>query len=128
MIGLSIKFKNEEKLYRAVRVRPSLIKKNGKLTRAVFKYTGVGSTGCSVDRQLNRANEDAIKYISSHLDGKIYSITFNECKKENIYVEHTSMVNSSNPFHSELYQNEKKEKLSDSQIDFLIESCFKEKD
>lgn len=122
---MKIEFKSKEKLYRAIRRWPKFIKKDGTITRAAFKYTGMSSNGCSVDRQLDRSNEDSIKYISRNLEGLIASIKVEECQFAKIFLEHSGTEND-NPYHSELFQNPKKDKLNDEQLDFLAINCFKE--
>ncbi|OUN38300.1 hypothetical protein [Massilimicrobiota sp. An80] len=121
---MTIDFDNCEKLYRGVKRKPKFIKKDKTISRHCFTYTGNGSNGCSVFRQMNRDNNDAVKDALDKL-GKyadfMVSITYGSCSNADIYVEHTPSKGSE--FHSELFQNKEKEKLNDEQLDYLAINC-----
>lgn len=98
------------------------------LSRNAFTYTGKGSNGCSVFRQMERDSKEAVQESLLSLDGHadfVVSLSYGLCSQANIYVEHTPSVKSK--YHTELFQNKNKDKLNDEQLDFLAINCIIEK-
>ena len=89
---METEFYSKEKLYRGLKRRPKFIKRDNTITRNVFTYTGKNSTGCSVSRQLNRKNINAVKHtlewLEKHAD-EVVSILYEQCEEVNIYVKAT---------------------------------------
>lgn len=117
---MKAQFKDSEKLYRGIKKVPTLIKKDGTITRAAFTYTGKKSNGCSVSRQMNRSNQEAIQHTILCLNGHadyVASISVKEARNVDIYIKYSPSEN--NYFHSELYADKDENKLNDEQLDFL---------
>lgn len=123
---MSKEFVENEKLYRAVRKKPSFIKSDGTITSAAFKHTGKGSNGLSVDRQMGRTNDDSIEFMKRNLEGVITSVRVKECIDNEIFMQYSPSKNNS--FHTELYANNELEKLTSNQIMKLVENCIVESD
>lgn len=118
-------FYPSEKLYRSFFSQPRFIKRDGTLTKAIFDYTGKGSNGCSVSRQLNRGNEDAVRHTQSFFPGRpIASVLVSDCYETKAHIVASPSCN--NTFHSEIYQNKGLEKLSEDQKADLAVCCVLE--
>ena len=111
-------FYNGEILYRAIKPIPTMWKTidNKRVpSSAVFK----DSKGVSVDRQSNRKDETAIKYLSSSKEGyDILSITVNNCEDLSIVYQIDPIED--NPYHSLILRNsDDKIELTSSQAKYL---------
>lgn len=106
-------FKDEEKLYRAVVPKDMYFKENGTLTSAAFK----DSSGCSVDRGDNRTDEEAAIFMKKNLEGEIYRIQVSNCREKEIHIQYEP--EEENPYHSALYKNSAKEKMTQGQCKHL---------
>jgi hypothetical protein len=124
---LNVDFQECEKLYRGIKRKPKFIKRDNTITRNAFTYTGKASNGCSVSRQKDRSNNEAIKHTLNWLGeyaDEVVSIKYKLCHEGEIYVVSTPSL--SNKYHEELFQDKEKEKLNDEQLDFLAENCILE--
>lgn len=87
--------------------------RNGHLTSAVLK----DPKGLSVDRLYDRAVDDAVNFMHSHLCGPIVSFTVQDCDKVSAYVKYAPSFN--NKYHTEVHGSETEVLLSDPQAHML---------
>lgn len=102
-------FKNDEKLFRAVRhpnQKPNFWSKDGKrISGLAFKnrylHDGSIERGVSVERQNDRNTETCIKSVQTKLEGAVVSIKYSDCTSIKIKVEQTCK----DSLHCELINN-----------------------
>lgn len=119
-------FCNEEKLYRAVRPKIDLyIKDNGSITSAAFK--SMNNEDLSVDRQMQRSNNEAVGFIAKYKEGYIVSITCENCWEKSINVKYDPVLSdderANDPYHTVIYRDDERRTLSSSQAKHLSKCC-----
>lgn len=77
-------FRDEEKLYRAVKPEEYFEKENGRISSAAFKR----SKGCSVDRGNGRSDEEASWFLMKGKAGKACVFFVRDCRDKEIYVQY----------------------------------------
>lgn len=113
-------FSNEdEKLYRAVKPEGIFIKENGSISSAAFK----SSNGCSVDRGDFRHDTDAASFMKLKLEGDVYKFKVGDCNTKDIFIQYDPQPDDK--YHSNLFKNEKKERLTGGQCKYLANIATK---
>ena len=106
----------QEKLLRAVRMKPNLWK-DGRLSSAAFK----DKRGVSVDRVGGRAESDAIEDIRKNLEGAIVAVTVEFCQNQaHACLKYKPTLN---PYHSEIHGSETSVPLSPAQAHQLAQAA-----
>ena len=102
-------FKDNEKLYRAVRPIDMFWRADGTISSAALR----DSNGLSVDRGADRSDAEAIAHMKSNgFKGTVISLQVSNCKDVGAVVKY---LPSTNIYHSEIHGSETKKLLSDSQ-------------
>lgn len=95
---MDIPFYETELLYRGVLPDDVFWKEDGTLSSAVFK-TRQSNEGVSVDRQMDRSEEEALEFCKKHLHGTIVTVSVadvHECGAE----VRADPIEDTNPFHA----------------------------
>ncbi len=106
-------FKDDEKLYRAIKPIELYEKENGRIASAAFKR----SNGCSVDRGNGRSDEEAKQFLMRGKEGIVCVFYVRDCRSKEIYIRYEPI--EENPYHSGLYKNEDRVKMTSSQCRHL---------
>ncbi len=110
-------FCTNEKLLRAV--RQVLLKRNNRPSSAAFKPRK--GEGLSVDRTADRDMPTSVKFITSNLEGSIFSVTMMDC--ENAHAKPKYRPRKWNPYHSEIHKSETVVELDEEQALFFAENA-----
>ena len=107
-------FDKKEKFYRAV-IWSEI--EEGIISSGAFNHRDL-----SVDRQLNRENKVAVKYISAYKKGWIVSIQVSQC--DMVDVKYVERPENNNPYHCILYKEIYGDRLTRAQSRFLAKNCI----
>lgn len=99
MNSMNEKFRDDEKLYRAVFLKDLYQKENGRISSAVF--LDKKGQGLSVDRDGGRAEIEVIIDMKKRLHGNIISVKVMDCRNVKALVLYKP--SRDNKFHSEIH-------------------------
>lgn len=102
MTSMGIPFYEAELLYRGVLPDNVFWKEDGTLTSAAFK-TRREEKGLSVDRQMDRSEEDALAFTKGHLHGTIVTVSVADVHNCGAEVQPDPIENK-NPFHTLIFR------------------------
>lgn len=95
---------------------PSFWHEDGTLSSAALKI----KNGLSVDRTYNRSLSEAIDFLLSHLSGHVVSISQDDCKEVNAFIEYSPTEEPpENPFHCNIFGDSNKKSLNNRQAKIL---------
>ena len=105
-------FPDDEKLFRAVYPpsHPGMFwKRDGSLSGAAF----ADPKGLSVNRRGDRTDAESVAIMKQTFQGSIVSLLVQDCRSVNAIVKH--VPSRTNPYHSEIHQNDQIALLSRTQ-------------
>lgn len=115
------RFREDERLFRAVLPAEAFWKPDGRVSSAAFKTKE--PDGLSTDRDGGRAVQDCINAISESLKGRIVSVTYSDCADVSAEVVYAPVEAPPNPYHSLIRNSVEKAQLTRGQCRHLAEMC-----
>jgi len=107
-------FKDEEKLYRALKPKNCFWKSDGSLTSAAFK----DSKGLSTDRDGGRDNKVCLEVLNQRFpEQDIVSVQAKSCKEVNACIKY--LPEEDNDYHTEIHRSDTEITLSPGQAKHL---------
>lgn len=112
-------FREDERLFRAVRPGPMYWKDACTVSSAAFKTKE--EDGLSTDRDGGRTVEECVKRLSDNLSGGVVSVDCSQCREADVMVKYAPV--EYNEFHTLLRRNEENAELTKSQARALAKLC-----
>ena len=112
-------FRDDERLFRAVRPGNMYWKEDHTVSSAAFKTPE--KDGLSTDRDSGRSTEECVRRISEKLKGGVVSVSYSQCREVEAAVEYAPV--EGNEFHSLIKREGEKTELSNGQAKFLAKNC-----
>lgn len=120
-------FKSEDEFYRIIKRSnpPSFICKDGTISSALFKNKDeIGNPGISVDCQDGRSLDEVISFMKKQFPSRLKAVVgFAYCVVMVVGAVVFRSPNQKNKYHAEIFKNEDKEHISNTQAWCLAKNC-----